>query len=87
MKRYKSIFQESQSVDIMWIAKRLSEYKKGIIDENDLVEGILVDLMGKNFENKVKEALRDHISNSVDEMKSKQDIIGLAKEIYRTFSR
>ena len=87
LKRYKSLY-EAQKIDISYINKRLNDFKKGINSENNLIDGILIDL-GKRNDKKIKDQLSDHLhaSNFIDNAFSfsKKDIIDLTKEIYSMF--
>ena len=86
MERYKPVLKEAKSVDITYIYKRLKDYKKGIISENNCIDGILLDLRKKG-DKKAEEIITDHVENSIDETRNDTDLKKLAIEIYHLIYR
>lgn len=81
---YKRIFKES-SRDLNWIAKRITDYVRGIETIDGLVEGIGIDLGIPRNDKRTLERLEDHILNSFDDddiYMKKGGILILAREIY-----
>ena len=70
----------------MYIFKRIKDYKKDIIDKDDMIEGILIDIGQKNNK-KLGEKLFDHIDASLYDIRNDSQLKDLAKEVYYNYEQ